>query len=718
MPFIITTQTPPSVAPSENPILFKVRTPSVSNSDLANAKFSISINTSPITAGDYITFYFTNPSFTTKKFIATSYPTAANEFYASTVTSPTDGTNNSVTRSQIVANLADKLRSDPFIALYYSINVDDETIYMVAKTAGDGFTLTPTVTDAPELYNAVYSSDANIDLVEISEGYSPIQGENIKNYSLYCDVYLPDNLDNILKRGGSLYNSTLIGSLRKPFLKDGSNNVEFDLSTLLKNYTSTAIPDLTISNISKPVGGDSRERPIVPYLIEYGEYSPVSDTSDGLLMSKTPKGIIDNKHAINAALPYGDGFDDYYITNQSTPKDPKFLTSSPEKKLSHPALQYDGLYFVYNRNNNDNSITFKPEVVFSYYDGTNQTVDLFQNTFDGVGTFSNEEFSDGLTGWNQDAIAGTDVAFAPSTVTFSNGVRAGNGTTDIRTQVLYQSVTPPEYSEVNASVRVRNFSSATAVRLQLMGYDGTWDVIAEKVVSTSTTQTLDFKSVSVGSNNYTRIGVRGLYFANNSVGLDIDYARFDLSYTETINGVYSFNAAPSNIGINTDGIYNSKRVKDYTVTIRDIDNQFDTQSKTYYLPYDIAPKGQTVVWQNPLGGYDSHYFTGIREDAVNRSSDTFERVVDKNFPSGFAKNKEYNIEATDTVAINSGWLKEDHMDWIKQILSSPKIYLVNADGILDYYTLGGYNYNKNNQNNQFSLELTLVRTIENNNITE
>jgi len=123
------------------------------------------------------------------------------------------------------------------------------------------------------------------------------------------------------------------------------------------------------------------------------------------------------------------------------------------------------------------------------------------------------------------------------------------------------------------------------------------------------------------------------------------------------------------------------------------------------------------MWQNPLGGYDSFYFSGIREDSINRTSNDFEVVVDKDYPQGFEKNKQYNIEATEDLTLNSGWVKEDHMDWLKEILSSPKVYVV-ENGVIKYYTVNGFGYTKNNQNNQFNVELDLRKTIENNNITE
>ena len=219
---------------------------------------------------------------------------------------------------------------------------------------------------------------------------------------------------------------------------------------------------------------------------------------------------------------------------------------------------------------------------------------------------------------------------------------------------------------------------------------------------------------SGGSYTFNVIADYKYYDGSSSTGINISNRSY--SNDTTASGLYYVNVKGANVGISTLGIRQGKKVKDFTVKIGNNAGNL-TQSKTFRLPFDIAGNGTTVVWQSTIGGFDSHYFSGVNEISLTREADSQQTVLDINLPSGFEYNKEYNIRATDGITLNSGWIDEAHMTWIKELISSPKIYIAIGNRY-DYYILNGYNYSKNNQTNQFNMEIILVRTIENNSISQ
>jgi len=729
MPNLTIVQQPDLLSASENPILLKLRT-SESSDGAVKAKFAITVAT-PLDPDDQITFYFRSPQFLSKTFVASSFPTAQNEFFASDIISPTTSGTTSVTVQQIMLNLTEKLRQDAFIARYYDISFINGSIIMTAKFTGSEFTLVSTSTQGFGSTNLVYSNIGGIARSQIVEGRSPISGEDIKNYSLYADVYVNSNKNLVFDDRELIFDMDNVGSLRKPFIKNGLNLVEFDLSNILKNYVSTGLPTIGSGNVLKANGNDGNTPPALNYVVAYGEYAPVVDSIDGLQVNKVQKGTITNKAVLNSAVNYGDDVSDYY---QSSSADTVIaLTNQPTAKLTHPSIEIDPLYFVYKNFGNQNSVTFENDITYNFYDGSS-TVDSFSlNRVNAVALFSDDEFVNGLSDWSVDSVTSSDVDWtAQSGAIFGEpfGIKEyikANASNATKSAVVYQdivSVLPP-YTQVTLKIRVLNDiingGNLLGARVYLVGYDGsTWNQIGQALIGLGTVQELTLIGSDANIDQYSLIGFYVETFTGSDADtfeFNVDYAKFEFTTTENTNGVYYYDVSPANFGIDADGFYSAKRVKSYEVKMLANTAEFTVEPQTYRIAYDIAPKGTTLMWQNPLGGYDSFYFSGIREDSINRTSDDFEVVVDKNYPQGFEKNKQYNIEATEDLTLNSGWVKEDHMDWLKEILSSPKVYVV-ENGVIKYYTVNGFGYTKNNQNNQFNVELDLRKTIENNNITE
>jgi len=184
-------------------------------------------------------------------------------------------------------------------------------------------------------------------------------------------------------------------------------------------------------------------------------------------------------------------------------------------------------------------------------------------------------------------------------------------------------------------------------------------------------------------------------------------------------GLFIANISSFFTGIDSNGIRtasSNKKVKKITFHIENNAGRL-TEDRTFFLPFDLSRQGETVVWQNNLGCFDSFYFTGIKEDSISRQAESYINVLDEKFESGFQVNKQYDIKVTNTVTLNSGWVNEDHFNWLKEILSSPKVYLTNEDRLFSY-VVSGFDYSKNNQTNQYNMELQLTYTIENNAISQ
>ena len=125
---------------------------------------------------------------------------------------------------------------------------------------------------------------------------------------------------------------------------------------------------------------------------------------------------------------------------------------------------------------------------------------------------------------------------------------------------------------------------------------------------------------------------------------------------------------------------------------------------------------------NRLGFYDTFTFIGEIVDDVERTTGKYEVPLNVNadgsLPRGFQKNTVYDTKITKTIKCNSGWLEEDHRDWlVNSLLSSNRIYEI-TQGDENYVTIESIQESAKSSNNSlFQLNVTLKLTTYENNIS-
>jgi len=76
----------------------------------------------------------------------------------------------------------------------------------------------------------------------------------------------------------------------------------------------------------------------------------------------------------------------------------------------------------------------------------------------------------------------------------------------------------------------------------------------------------------------------------------------------------------------------------------------------------------------------------------------------------------YNTKIVKKVVVNSGWIDEEHFDWLIELMKSNNIYSTSTTN-QNYLNLIEYSYKKSSLDDLFDIEATFEWTIYENNVT-
>ena len=108
-----------------------------------------------------------------------------------------------------------------------------------------------------------------------------------------------------------------------------------------------------------------------------------------------------------------------------------------------------------------------------------------------------------------------------------------------------------------------------------------------------------------------------------------------------------------------------------------------------------------VYWLNSLGGWDSWLFNEKNIEAATKVTSQFKKIPGKLLPNGVISNNTYDransnyyTQVTNTLNLNSDFLSDQQVIYLKNLFSSPAIYVEDQNGVLqaanvtdDSYTL-------------------------------
>lgn len=101
----------------------------------------------------------------------------------------------------------------------------------------------------------------------------------------------------------------------------------------------------------------------------------------------------------------------------------------------------------------------------------------------------------------------------------------------------------------------------------------------------------------------------------------------------------------------------------------------------------FAPGSVALEWLNPLGGFDSFLFTKMNETSVTKTQSQFKRIAGQlnsngtySYNSANPQNVSYYTELQDTTVLNSDWLDDSNILFLKDMFASPVVFMRTPSG--------------------------------------
>jgi hypothetical protein len=191
--------------------------------------------------------------------------------------------------------------------------------------------------------------------------------------------------------------------------------------------------------------------------------------------------------------------------------------------------------------------------------------------------------------------------------------------------------------------------------------------------------------------------------------------------TVNFGGLFTVNISFDKLGLDIIEQNNNKLIKRVALVLRNF-NASNNYSLVKSLRYDLEePQNRLgVAFLNKLGTFDTYEFIGIEEQLVNRSTKTYtvprKILPDGSSPEGFKSLATYDTQVTKRLRVNSGWIDQQHYDWLIEMVSSNDIYSYSTD-YDNYLNVENFTYTKNSNDNLYNLEITFIQTLFENNIT-
>lgn len=212
----------------------------------------------------------------------------------------------------------------------------------------------------------------------------------------------------------------------------------------------------------------------------------------------------------------------------------------------------------------------------------------------------------------------------------------------------------------------------------------------------------------------------------SSVRLDGYIYFWDGSFTATtlttittgstnFGGVSVINTSYDSIGLDVIEQTTGKQIKqvDVAVYTNNGANQY-TKIKSYFYPYHDTGNDFGVCFLNKLGTFETFNFKGVSESAIDRQDKGFTSTPDVqsdgSYVEGYSKETTYDVSVQKKFTVNSGFLDQEHFDWLIELMSSNQIYCY-TDEYVNYLTVEGHKYVTTSSEKQPQLEVVFKRTV-------
>lgn len=504
-------------------------------------------------------------------------------------------------------------------------------------------------------------SNGQLKLQTIVLGSAAYDGQLSSNYSLYAELYANSNMQ--YGETPNLNDFKYIGELEIPF--QNNNKHQFQLNQILKNYVETPKIDFTLT------GFTSMPSMLTSYYVKYGEKFPLVENSNTI--KKRNKGTTDVFYTVNSALNFENvnnmgSYDGISISGLN----PSFTITGDLNAMTLTATDY---------------LEIGGEVVtdiqFKAFDWVNSIAYNWQtgNTFTVANKGTYEIYIKGKTNGNY---------YTVSRKYLINNHYMGYS--------AYEHILPQKINNVKwltnspSSLYVQRNSKQYLSFLLKMNYGKQLDVKGDIYYYDGTSTTgVTFFNITSGATNYG--GVTLLACGYDELGLE---------------------------ALENSGNTKVRRV-DFAVYQTDVYGSVPlTEIKTFLYEIDEMPTRFGTAFLNKLGTWDIFDWVGeiIQDENITRESINTPRPImsDGSSMLGFKYNSVYNTKYTKKFVVNSGIIDASTYNWLQELLQSNVIYNYTSEH-QNYLMVDSYISSKSTNTNEYTIQVTFVETINENNVS-
>lgn len=647
-------QSPTGLTAVENPIIVSVNTAVINPKPVPNILTLAVVGTVPNNFS--LTFNLTSPYEYSQKFYAKAYPNKPNYFLASVLNNQYGTPAGNNTATEIATSLAESLQNDVLIPKIYYINNSNNVVTLWAKETGSKFNLSSA--------NVIASSGA-ITVTQTQAGTDYCDGQMTDNYSISCEVMANTDMTNQYPDTGQDSDFNRIAELTLPF--NPTNIHKFDISSILKSQVNTPIPDINLT------GSTLLPTVMQPYYVRISELYPlVANTNTIKKRYKTDTNV---QWVINSSLDkYNANNMDDYLGNPLTNLNPNYNYTL--------ATGYIATFNNYLLNTEDTGTT---NIMFSIWDSTDTTMLKSWQTGNTFVSLSSGSYYGKVSGKTDGSVYTYKRSFFVSQYSFgqdSNKYPTANHEVKFLTNSPNPKQIQRNSNEFLYFILPRDYGVDLTMRGDLYFYDGT----------SATGQT--FFTIATGGIN-----------AGGCMIMNLSYDKLGLENYE-VSGATNRKIKRAELAVWQDDGTNPATPY--------------TEIKTYRFEIDEMPRKFGVLFQNALGMYDAFDFIGMTEETINRNVDSYTVPLNYNINGSISAGQKniatYNTKITKKIKCNTGWIDEDHFDWLMEMLKSNNIYSTSIT-TQNYLNLTDFTYKKSSLEDLFDIECTFMWTIIENNVT-
>jgi len=125
--------------------------------------------------------------------------------------------------------------------------------------------------------------------------------------------------------------------------------------------------------------------------------------------------------------------------------------------------------------------------------------------------------------------------------------------------------------------------------------------------------------------------------------------------------------------------YSGKTVASYSITMTADTDAAVSETRTFIVDRNQHEAEREFVFRNSVGGYDLIMLTGTLEAQRDHTNET---VNVNNAAHGLPMKRTVLSDFTETIKVNTGWLTPAESLYMSELLESPDIYEITANGLM------------------------------------